>query len=278
MNRPLKWCGVFCRGTFVRSAMVVIGLSFALGGTSKAEQVDVELLLLVDTSVVVSQQNFDDLLDGYASAFESSEVIDALQGGTHGSIAASLVLFSGAALQTVAVPWTSISDAVTAQAFATSIRSAARPPASFFSSISSALDFATAQFGTETGNAPNGFESSTQAINMTTETFLFVGESASSVRAGRDRALAAGVDVINALTVGTFNAGGASNYYQNNIVGGEANGVPGTVDNSLNYAALIGGGASVALETQLISAVPEPESLLLALFGTSLLAMRRRRA
>ena len=159
MKSPCRLCGL-SPGRPLSGLIALLGVgSVMLLGRAPAEQVDAELILLVDTSIVVSGQNFDDLLDGYASAFESSAVIAALQAGSQGRIAASVIFFSGAGVQTVGVPWMSISSAATSQAFAAAIRAAANPPSTIFSSFSGGLDFAPQQFGTETGNISNGFES-----------------------------------------------------------------------------------------------------------------------
>lgn len=273
-KRPLaiRW-----RALLGRLALTAVLLGALAPEKGSAEAVDAELLFLVDTSIVVSAQDFDDLLDGLATAFESSAVIDALQAGNQGRIAATLILFSGAAIQTVGVPWTSISSAVTAQSFATALRAATRPPASFLTAPASALDFATPQFGTETGGVANGFESSVQAITMITETFLFPGESQTDVQTASANALIDGVDVINGLTVGTFNAAGATTYYESNIVGGASSGAPGAVDNSPSYLTLISpAGAPAIVGGQIISLVPEPGTALLALLGLVTCFGRRR--
>jgi hypothetical protein len=247
----------------------------ALLGVSHAEQVDSELLLLVDTSIFVSGGNFSDTLESFAQTFESPSMISTLQSGAQGKIAASLAVFSGPGSQAVTVPWMSIADAASAQAFAAAVRASARPFADFTSSFASALGFATPQFGSETGSPGNGFESDTQVINMTSESFLFPADSAADVQAASSEAILDGVDVINAMVVGTFISAAATSYYTNNIVGGSAGGVAGTVSSSPDYGALPA-AALLSLSTEMSAAVPEPDTLLFALAGMFLISFRRR--
>ena len=244
-------------------------------GTSRAEQVDSELLLLVDTSIFVSPQNFNDTLESFAQSFESPDMVSTLQSGPEGGIAASLALFSGPGSQAVTVPWMSINDASSAQAFADAVRSSARPFTDFTTSFVEAFGFATDQFGSETGAPGNGFESSTQVINITSESFLIPNESAAAVQAATSQAIFSGVDVINAMVVGTFNSAGATNYYASNIVGGTAGGEPGTVSSSPNYTALPD-EVFTSLDTQITLAIPEPGSILSAFTGLLMMARRRR--
>ncbi len=258
------------------SLVLAAGLSCWPGGSAEATGVDAELVLLVDTSIVVSAADFDALLDGYAQAFESGTIINALQAESPLGIAASLVFFGGPGTEAVGVPWMHITDGTTAGDFASALRSATRPPPSFATSISTGLSFATDQFGSETGNPGNGFESPVQAINMTTETFVFLGDTAAQVSAARDAAFADGVDVINGITVGTLFEAASTAYYEANIVGGELGGVPGGVVNSSGYVDLAA-VAATSLADQFINLMPEPGTPLMALFGIWVVVLRRRR-
>lgn len=242
---------------------------------SRAVEVDSELLLLVDTSFLVTPQNFTDTMEGFAQTFEDPNFLSTLQSGPNGRIAASLAVFSGPGNQAVTVPWTSISDASSAQAFADNLRNSSRPFANFTTSFVEAFGFATDQFGDETGGPGNGFESSTQVINITSESFLIPNESAAAVQAATSQAIFDGVDVINAMVVGTFNAQGAADYYTNNVVGGSAGGEPGAVSSSPDYGTL-SAEVLASLETQIAVAVPEPSTLSFSLAGLLLLARRRR--
>ena len=166
-----------------RVGVLTLSLVFALlfAERVEAQNVDTELVVLVDTSRVVNPAQFRFSLEGVAGAFESTDVIDAIQAGVMGRIAASLVFTGGPGSQAVAVGWTEISDAASAQAFASAVRASTRPFTTSTSSLAGALGFATAQFGLETGAPDNGFTSNAQAITLMTETFLVNAESASAV-------------------------------------------------------------------------------------------------
>lgn len=261
-------------GCLVALGLVVGSL---LAGSSRAEQVDSEIVLLVDASVFVSSGNLRDTLESFAQTFESPSMISTMQSGTIGKIAASVVLFSGPGVQAVTVPWMGISDAASAQAFAAAVRASSRPfvNTTLTSSFVGALNFATPHFGSETSGPANGFESHSQVINMTSESFLFPAEGAAAVQAASNQAILSGVDVINAMVVGTFNSTGAVNYYSNNIVGGSAGGVPGAVASAPNYGALPA-AALLSLNTQVAAAIPEPGSLFLLPLAAGLVILRRR--
>ncbi len=254
--------------------LVAFCLSLLTGGTGEALIVDAELVLLVDNSVVVDATDFGELLEGYAQAFESGAIIDSLQTGVDG-IAASLILFGDVGTEVVAVPWMHITDSGTAGDFADAIRGVTQPAGGFFSSIATGLEFATEQFGSETGNSGNGFESKVQAINLTTETVIFPAEGPGVVVAARDAALADGVDVINGITVGTFLAAESTTFYETNVVAGIAGGVSGGVENSSNGASLPT-VATTSLAGQIINMVPEPGTLMLLFLGVWPVVLRRR--
>lgn len=71
-------------------------------------------------------------------------------------------------------------------------------------------------------------------------------------------------------------ANGATAYYEANIVGGESEGVAGSVVNAPTYADLPTVAAN-HLTLQLLSMVPEPGTSLLVMLGLGGLVMRRRR-
>lgn len=258
-----------------RSLLFAIGLASCLSNEGGAALVDAELVLLVDTSIVVQTQDFNQLMDGYAQAFLSSAVLDAIQTGNHG-IAVSLVFFGGPGTESVGVPWMHITDGTSASGFADAIRNAARPAFNVSSNIADGLNFATDQFGTETGNPANGFESARQAINLNTETFVLLGNTQQQITDARDQALSDGVEVINGITVGTFGANGATAYYEANIVGGSSGGQPGIVVNAPNHAQFPS-VASNAIAAQILSLVPEPSASVLMVLGMAGVALRRRR-
>ncbi len=264
-----------CMSTF---CVAVAGFQAQAG----AETVDSELLLLVDvTQRGLNHSEFDQVMEGFASAMTSSEVLNSIQSGAYGRIAISLMFYGNSSIQQVGIPWMSIGTAAEAEQFATLARDAARPFSVGSPAIDDAIQAAAMSFGTETGGSSNGFESTVQIIEVATATTPTSG-SPTEVSDARDSALASGVDLINAITLGN-RADTLEAYYASNVIGGEAGGVVATSNASPINGALpgmmvtqmsngVGAGATGSL-----SAVPEPSPVLALLSSLSLLLIRRRR-
>jgi hypothetical protein len=274
------------RGLFFRTPIVcMMSLGICAAGLlerAEAESVDSELVLLVDiTPRGLNNSEFDLVMDGYATAFTSAQVLDSIQSGVYGRIAVSLMFFGNAATQQVGIPWMMIGNATEAQQFAALARGVSRPFSIGSPSVSAALDAAARSFGSETGGTGNGFESSAQIIELVAATVPNQPSTAGIV-AARDGSLASGVDLINSLAFGN-RSGAIEDYYAANVIGGDAGGVvatsgTGTLNGTLadllagQVASSVGGGASAS-----ISAVPEPSAALGLLSGLGLLLIRRKR-
>lgn len=263
--------------------MMSLGIcAFGLLERAEAESVDTELVLLVDiTPRGLSNSEFDLVMESYATAFTSAQVLDSIQSGVYGRIAVSLMLFGNASTQQTGIPWMMIGNATEAQQFASLARGVSRPFSIGSPSVSAALDAAARSFGSETGGASNGFESSTQIVELVAAT-VPNRPATDGIVASRDGALTSGVDLINSLAFGN-RAGAIEAYYAANVIGGEAGGVvatsaTGTLNGSLSgllagqISESVGGGAASS-----ISAVPEPSSALGLLSGLALLLIRRKR-
>ncbi len=254
------------------------GVAVVLGGFADRVEgvaVDREILILVDVTKSVSDTDFAALMSGYAEAFEGSSVIDAIQNGDVGSIAASLVFYSDKKSQVVGVGWMEISDSVGAESFGNLMRGIVRPFNKNKTSIANALDYAAPLFGLETGGTGNGFESGNQVLMVAADGVddhspKTGGSRDTTVADARDAALASGVDVIDALTVGS--AGSVDAYFAQYVVGGSLDGVSGQVQNVANFAEF---GEAAASQVQ--AAVPEPAVGTGLLMAACLLGWRRRR-
>lgn len=104
------------------------GLALALGllaGPASAQRqsnVDLELVLAVDVSRSMDEEEQQVQRDGYIQAFRHKSLLDAIKAGTGGRIAVTYVEWAEFAEQTV--PWTIISNAADAAAFAAKLEAA----------------------------------------------------------------------------------------------------------------------------------------------------------
>jgi Protein of unknown function (DUF1194) len=115
----------------------------ATGAAAAAEQseADLALVLAVDVSSSVSTERWELQKQGYAAAFRSREIMDAIaNGGPAGVIAVTLVEWSGAIEQRQVIGWTLLGDVDSAHSFAAAIAAAPRVYAGS-TSISGAIDF-----------------------------------------------------------------------------------------------------------------------------------------
>jgi Protein of unknown function (DUF1194) len=204
---------------FLATAVVAVALFFP-AIASAAEAVDLLLVFAVDVSRSIDQDKFQLQRDGYASAVTNPRVLEAIRSGPHHRIAVTFIEWSGVGEQRVVIDWTLISDAASAQQFASAL---AEAPRSFQSrtSISGAIEISMAQLD----KAP--FESLRRTIDISGDGTNNAGRD---VRLARDEALAKGV-TINGLVILSehplsWNAehtnppGGLDKYYETNVIGG----------------------------------------------------------
>ncbi|MCU0749371.1 MAG: DUF1194 domain-containing protein [Akkermansiaceae bacterium] len=268
------------RRRFVRAMSLGIA-TLGMLAPAGAESVDSEILLLVDiTRPELSQREFERLMDGYATSFSSSQVLDSIQSGNYGRIAVSMMFFGQSSLQVVGIPWMSIGNASQAQQFADLARSVVRPMTIFNSNVAAALNAATPTFGTETGGTSNGFESAVQIIEVAS-THVPSNATAAATATASSNALASGVDIINALALGN-RANAVETFYASNVIGSTIQGVPATTETSRFSGTLAGtmnGMFTESVQTAAtisVTAVPEP-SQMYGLIPATLLLLRRRR-
>jgi hypothetical protein len=181
-----------------------------------AEPVDVELILAVDVSLSMSPDELEIQRQGYAAALTHDRVIEAIQDGVYGRIAATYVEWAGQSSQHVIVPWTIIATREDALAFVQKLT--ANPPNSARrTSISGALLFAGDLF------AESSYRSMKRVVDVS-------GDGANNqgppVDAVRDGMIAQGV-TINGLPLMTkggmpsvFDIDNLDVYYTNCVIGG----------------------------------------------------------
>ncbi|MGE5203903.1 MAG: DUF1194 domain-containing protein [Acidobacteriota bacterium] len=208
--------------------IVVTGI---LGGVATAAAapvaVDLQLVLAVDASGSVSADRFDLQKQGYADAFVNPRVLEAIRSGTHGSIAVTMVHWTGPDLQVQVVEWTRIDDASSAARFAAAVAAAPRALYGGGTSISGAIDHAASLF------EPSPFRGERRVIDVSGDGSNNRGRPAADAR---DDAVRAGI-VVNGLPILTLEPN-LDVYYRANVIGGAGSFVI-AVDRYEDFAAAI---------------------------------------
>lgn len=212
-------CGVTMRLAFLS---FLFALCIALAPAAHAgEPVDMELVLVVDVSLSIDDEEYRLEKQGYAQAFLDQGVIDAIRRGAVGAIAVTYVEFARADQVRQVMDWTVIKDAATAHDFADRLEQA---PRSFRgpTAISAGIDLAV-QLLVENSS----FEAERKVIDVSGDG---TNNSGRVVTFARDEAVAAGI-TINGLTIindkprfynreHTQPPGGLTKWYRENVIGG----------------------------------------------------------
>ena len=134
------WAGDQATSVFPRLTANLPELKTEVARTAVGEDVDLSLVLAVDVSRSIDDDEFVLQRRGYADAFTNAAVINAIRSTPRHKIAVLFVEWAGADFQRVVVPWTVVSDGESGQLFAEAIL---REPRSFWgwTSISGAIDF-----------------------------------------------------------------------------------------------------------------------------------------
>ena len=174
-----RWIGAACLSV----AVALAGLSPAT--PAGAEEVDLELVLAVDVSFSMDEDEQRLQRLGYVEAILSAEVLAAIKDGIHGKIAIAYMEWAGAAEQRVVVDWQVISDRNSAEAFTAKLGQ--QPIRRVFrTSISEALSVATDLI------AENGYEGIRKVIDVSGDGPNNQGRL---VTTARDRAVEAGITI-----------------------------------------------------------------------------------
>jgi hypothetical protein len=185
-----------------------------LGSTSVAafaeSNVDLQLVLAVDTSGSVDQFRFELQRRGYAAAFRNAQVLRAIQSGLSQAIAVSMVQWTGPRLHVEVVPWMVIKDAASAEAVAAAIAAAPRRLFGGGTSLSGAIDYAMTMF------PKSPFVGARRVIDVSGDGSNNGGRSP---KLARDEAVAQGV-TINGLPILSLEPD-LDEYYRDNVIGGE---------------------------------------------------------
>lgn len=177
--------------------------------TARAEPVDLELVLAVDSSASVDYAEFNLQLEGLAHAFRDPELVAAIGLGTHRVIAVTLMEWSSAGRQEIVLPWRRIATEADAAAIADQIDRSPRQLQTGATSISSAIRFANDLF------VDNGFEGVRRVIDLSGDGYNNQGEALEIARAA---VLDSGT-TINALAIEN-QVLGLADYFEQQLIGG----------------------------------------------------------
>ena len=195
-------------------ATIFVHVSFAWPAPTS---VDLELVLAVDVSGSVDEEEGKLQRMGYVNAFRSPSVLRAIQSGRHKSIAVTYIEWAGFDFQRVVVDWKQIHDETSAEKFASLL---AETPIGVgpYTSISGAIEFALPLFEN------NGFTSERRTIDISGDG---PNNSGDYVTNARDRAIRTSV-TINGLPIvnnrpspwGRMPMPNLDLYYRNCVIGG----------------------------------------------------------
>lgn len=203
-----------------RLAGLLILLALVAGAPARAAPpVDLALVLAVDASRSVDPEEFDLQRLGYASAFRDPRVLDAIRGGSIGSIAAVYFQWSGPQVQYLSVPWSVLREPAEIAAFADAIEGSERTVFGGGTSVSGAIDFGVSLLAAVPAEpARRVIDVSGDGSNNNGRLPVYA----------RDEAVAAGI-TINGLTI-LNDEPLLDRYYFANVIGGPGSFVIATSD------------------------------------------------
>jgi len=203
MGRVFLACGLLCLGLLGRPAVA-------------ATPVDLTLVLAVDVSLSMAEDEAKFQRHGYADALRDPQVLDAIHSGKLGKIAIVYIEWSSVTDQRVLVDWHLISDRDSAEVFAAALDKAPFKSGTT-TSISGGLDFSVKQ----TLTAP--YVGTRKVVDVSGDGYSDYGRP---IRVSRDDAVAAGF-TINGLPVMNPRPAWRENappdldhYYADNVIGG----------------------------------------------------------
>jgi hypothetical protein len=195
----------------------LVGLSLAVASLpAQALEVDLELVLAVDISRSVDDEEAQLQRQGYMQALTDKRIIDAISSGALGRIAVTYIEWAGSQYQQTVVEWAVIDGPDSAKAFALKISDAPRV-AEMWTSISGALIYGAAKFDN------NGYEGKRRVIDVSGDGRNNSGPDLAGIR---DAVVKRGI-VINGLPImserpnfGRPPERDLDIYYEQNVIGG----------------------------------------------------------
>jgi hypothetical protein len=193
-----------------RSCWLGLALLLSPSGVVAAQaQVDLALVLTIDCSYSIDEQEFALQTRGLAQAFLDPAVVVAIRAGRRQAIAVSIVQWSSARSQVLVLPWTLVTDAASAAAVAETLLAAPRLTQDGGTSISAMIDVGVALLRESPVQAPR------RVVDISGDGRNNNGRD---VRQARDAAAAAGVTV-NGLAILT-EVPTLKYYFEQYVIGG----------------------------------------------------------
>ncbi len=201
-----------------RRTLLAAGGAFAIPVAPRAADagVDVQLVMAVDVSRSVDEEEARLQREGYRAAMMDPRVVAAITGGMVGAAAVAYVEWAGQSYQQLVLPWTRIAGPADAAAWSNRLARSPRQSVSW-TSISGALRFSRGVL------ADCPWEGTRRVVDVSGDGPNNNGPPAEGER---DRLVAEGV-TINGLPIvndrpnfGTQPGAGLEDYYRNAVIGG----------------------------------------------------------
>lgn len=173
------------------------------------QNVDLELILMVDGSGSVDDDEYVLQRLGYAQALRNPRVLAAIRNGRLGRIAIAYVEWSGPDLKVPIVPWMVLSDKASIDAMATQLEKKPRELYGGGTAIGDAILYGAREL------ASNAYQGTRRVIDLSGD-----GPDRDGLPAafGRDEAVAQGITVNGLPILGEFS--GLDVFFIDNVIGG----------------------------------------------------------
>ncbi len=174
-----------------------------------AAEVDMQLVLAIDVSSSVNYDEYNLQMRGFADAFRSDLVIEAIAAGPRGQISLAATHWAGLGEQQMILDWRTIADAEDAHKFANQLDNVPRTFPYGGTAIAGALDHAFSLFSRDRNISLR------KVIDISGDGVVSIGRPP---EAARDRIVAAGV-IINGLPI-LNDEPELDSYYRERVIGG----------------------------------------------------------
>ena len=232
------------------AAVVALAALLTLGGSARADAaVDLELLLAVDASSSVDDQEFQLQMRGLSEAFRHPAVQAAIRGAGDRGIAVALMQWSDHVTQVMSVGWRLVRDAAGADAFADRIADAGRAIPGGGTAIYGAINFSVRAM------ARNGFDGRRRIVDVS-------GDGRSDLMVptvvARDQAVTQGIAINGLVILNDYPM--LDKYYARYVIGGTGAFVMTAADYDAFAAAIIAKLIREIAEAPIASGPPDRDN------------------